>query len=629
MSRLLLLVLSLATAYAQTGPPPIAVVLEDADDDHVPDAIGDVVTVSGRATVDEGTFGSFGSPLFLEDGTGGISIRLEDGARIGPQISAGDRLQVTGELGFYAGVAFVSAQTVRLLGSGPASAPQPYDPARADALEGQLVEAEGTVVGISDVTAGQALMVSLEDLSLVVAFAYRGQPNAVSYADLEAGDRVRVVGVAGQYDQSAPYTDSHQIYPRSQADLSLVGVPASAYRWAALITFLVLLKVVGLAVWLRVQVRKRVAALRASEDRYEKLVDRASDAVFVHDLDGTNVDGNRAAQAALGTNEGGGMRSLVEAVTEDSTFDILAHLEALAANGTARSDLRMQHAAGRLFEVESQLATVDGVVRVLSLGRDVDERRTYERELIDAREQAEDAARLKSSFLANMSHEIRTPLTAVIGFAELLHDEVEDDQLDLVEGIEAGGRRLLNTLNSVLDLAAMDAREHCLNPAQADLVTEVRDVVRLLQPLASARGLALEVEAPPSLIATMDVDAVGRVLTNLVGNAIKFTKTGSVTVGLEADDDTVVMSVRDTGIGISAEFLPRLFAAFRQASEGFGRSHEGSGLGLTITQRLVEEMGGAVEVESEVGVGTVFTVTLPRGLEDVPVAGHLAETVLA
>lgn len=630
MRALLLLVLACAggSVVAQPAPPSIAVVLEDANGDFVPDALGDTVTVAGRATVDEGTYGSFGSPLFIEDETAGLAVRFEDGVRSGRPIVAGDRLVLTGTLDFYAGVAFVSASSAEHLGGGPPPSARPYDPADADILEGRLVEAEGTVVGVSSVTAGQALMISLDDMSLVVAFAFRGKPQPVSFDDLEAGDRVRVTGVAGQYDRSAPFTDSHQIYPRSQDDLEMVGVSPSVYRWAALITFWVLIMVVGLAIWLRYQVRRRVAALHASEDRYQQLVERASDAVFVHDLDGTNVEGNQAARFSLGVDVEGDIRPLFEAVSDEDHPTFRAHLEALAENGIARSDLRMKYAGGRLFEVESQIATIDDATRALSLGRDVDERRAYEQELIAARREAEDAARLKSSFLANMSHEIRTPLTAVIGFAELLHDEVDADQRDLVEGIESGGRRLLTTLNSILDLAALDAREHALNPSVADVAVEVRDVACLLLPLASERGLALEVDAPDALMAFLDVDAVGRILTNLVGNAIKFTTTGGITIGLEADDDRVALRVQDTGVGISEEFLPRLFAAFRQVSEGFGRSHEGSGLGLTITQRLIEEMEGTIEVESELGVGTTFTVTLPRGLEDVAGDGQVAEPAL-
>ena len=617
------LVLLIVAASAAAGQP-IADVVADADGDGVPDRVGADVVVSGVAPVSEGTYGTFGAPLYVQDDTGGLAVEWLDGARRPPgQVSAGDRLAVAGTLAFRAGVAVIDARAVRVVGHGAVPEPVPYAAERHDAAEGRLVRAEGTVVGRSQVDAGQALLLSLDDLSLVVVFAFKGQRSAVSYEGLEAGDRVGVVGVAGQYDRTAPYVDSRQIYPRRQADLRTVGLPAWVYRRVALGAIVVLLAALALVAALRVQVRRRVAALRASEDRYETLVERASDAVLVHDRHGTVSHANRAARRALGVGEGAPLPPLLSLVADEDLAAVHGHLADVARTGNARLDIRLGP-SGREFEVESQTVEVDGRQQVLSLARDVSARRDYERGLIEAREQAEEAARSKSAFLANMSHEIRTPLTAVIGFAEVLQDEVGEEHHDLVLAIGTGGRRLLTTLNSVLDIASLDARRHALQPAPVDVASEVAEAVELFRPMALQRGLTLEVARPPGPVpAVLDAGALDRIVTNLVGNAIKFTQRGGVTVEVGVRDEQAVIHVRDTGVGIPEAFLPDLFTEFRQQSEGFGRSHEGTGLGLAITKRLVGLMGGEIRVWSREGEGTLFEVAFPLGTPAAtPVGGH-------
>ena len=619
-----------AAAPVRAQPPrpePIAHVLADADGDRVPDRVGQTVTVAGWASVDRGVFGSSPADFYVQDERGGVEVSggvLADGRRV----RAGEPVVVTGTLGFRNGVATVEPRAVRR-GAGRPRVPAPvaYDAAMTEALEGRLVEAEGVVVGQSQVAAGRALMVSLDDLALVVVFAFEGQPDPVSFEGLGAGDRVRVTGVAGQFDRAAPYAESYQIYPRGPDDVARAGIPASAYRWVALGAGLLFLLAAGASVALRGQVRRRVAALRASETRYHTLVDRASDAVFVHDLHGRDAELNLAARALLGLAEGEAAPPLIDAVAEGDRPLAVEHTRRLLAVGNARADVHIVQPDGttRLYEVESQVIDVDGTERVLSLGRDVEARRAHERGLIEAREAAEETARVKSAFLANMSHEIRTPLTAVIGFADLLLDEVDGDARGLVEAIEAGGRRLLSTLNSVLDLARLDARTEALRPVPLDVVRHVEEGAALLRPAAEERGLRLDVVAPDRPVpATLDAGALDRVVTNLVGNAVKFTEEGGVAVevGVDPGDGAVVLRVVDTGIGIAEEFLPDLFTEFRQESEGDARSHEGTGLGLAITERLVGLMGGTISVESQWGAGTAFTVTLPRGA---PPAGGAAQ----
>jgi signal transduction histidine kinase len=223
------------------------------------------------------------------------------------------------------------------------------------------------------------------------------------------------------------------------------------------------------------------------------------------------------------------------------------------------------------------------------------------------------ADKLKDDLLANTSHELRTPLTAILGFSEMLLDDVSDDLRDLVEGVQRGGQRLLSTVNGLLDMYKLQSGTLTVTPAAVDAAACVRESVGQLRPIAQGRGLDLDV-LPDGLAlpATLDAGLLDRIVTNLVSNALKFTDRGRVLVLLDGDDDTVRVAVRDTGIGIAAGDVDRVFEPFEQASTGYGRSHEGTGLGLAIVKRIVDEVGGYLDVESEPGVGTTVTVTVPR-----------------
>ncbi|WP_456425915.1 HDOD domain-containing protein [Rhodocaloribacter sp.] len=264
------------------------------------------------------------------------------------------------------------------------------------------------------------------------------------------------------------------------------------------------------------------------------------------------------------------------------------------------------------------IADSDGRINhVLALGVDITERKHYEAALLEAKQRAEELSRLKSSFLACMSHEIRTPLSAITGVADLLLDEVSPAQQELVKLIQAGASRLLETLTSVLDLTQLEGGSLQMRPETFDLVEQVRTTVPLFREQALQKRLSLSLALPEEPIEVeQDRAAVNRVLMNLISNAVRFTKEGGVVVGVEARGPAVTIRVTDTGIGISEVFLPHLFEEFRQESSGLARTHEGSGLGLSITKRLVELMGGEISVESERGKGSTFTVRLPRRVSD-------------
>ena len=235
-------------------------------------------------------------------------------------------------------------------------------------------------------------------------------------------------------------------------------------------------------------------------------------------------------------------------------------------------------------------------------------------EVLNAR--IRDADRLKADLLANTSHELRTPLTAILGYSEILLDEVEGEARTLAESIYRGGRRLLETVNGLLDMFKLQSGTLEVHAEPVDAAEVVGRSVRLLRPLAAQRGLDLVVLPEGRVLpAHLDPGLLDRVVTNLVGNAIKFTDVGRVVVLVDGDDHSLRVTVRDTGIGIAEGEVERLFQPFEQASSGFSRSHEGTGLGLTIVKEVVELVGGSVHIDSALGAGTSIEVVVPREWE--------------
>lgn len=230
------------------------------------------------------------------------------------------------------------------------------------------------------------------------------------------------------------------------------------------------------------------------------------------------------------------------------------------------------------------------------------------------REIAEDMVRLKSAFLSNMSHEIRTPLTSIIGFADILGQQVDDANREFTQLIEESAHNLMGTLGAVLDLAQLEAHSLEIKLEPVDIATHTQQVLDGYKEIAEEKGLELELNVDEGVEngVFLDQDGQKRVMHNLVSNAVKFTRKGKVSVSVEAEPEHIVIKVADTGIGISKEFLPHIFDEFQQESTGLSRVFRGSGLGLTITKRLVNLMGGTIEVESKKGKGTTFTLTYPR-----------------
>lgn len=294
-------------------------------------------------------------------------------------------------------------------------------------------------------------------------------------------------------------------------------------------------------------------------------------------------------------------------------------LEHVVNERTAELQASQTELLARERELETVNEGLEAEVRRQVENR-LEERQHYEQELIVARDEAVASARLKETILNNMSHEIRTPITAILGFAEVLTFEVEGEAAEFVRYIDENGKRLLTTLNTVLDFSHLEGTGVQLKPTDFDVVPLAERVLRLFDVAAERKGIALARTLPDALVATSDHFGIERIVTHLVANAVKFTDKGEVRFDLSATDEALTLVVSDTGCGIGEAFLPDLYVPFQQESGGLARQHEGTGLGLSIVRQYVDAMGGTIAVETAKDAGTTFTVVLPRRLTARPAA---------
>ena len=286
------------------------------------------------------------------------------------------------------------------------------------------------------------------------------------------------------------------------------------------------------------------------------------------------------------------------------------------------------------YEIELEIITSAGSVKqIISKGnvkkdsngkiigcygtaQDITERKIIEKELIAAKEKAEESDHLKSAFLANMSHEIRTPMNGILGFTDLLRQPgLTGEQMEqFIEIIHKSGKRMLDTVNDLIDISRIETGQVNIVLNDVDIDKEILSLLSFFKTEAAEKGLKLEAERRLSYIDSLmktDLSKFNSIMTNLIKNAIKFTNTGTVSIGCEKKQERILFYVKDTGIGIAPERHEAIFDRFVQADFGDARAFEGSGLGLTISKAYVELLDGQIWLESEPGVGSTFFFTLP------------------
>ncbi len=370
-------------------------------------------------------------------------------------------------------------------------------------------------------------------------------------------------------------------------------------------------------------------ALRMSEERFRLMVQSVRDyAIFMLDATGHIATWNAGAER-------------IKCYTADEIigkhFSIFYTQEDLD-NGKPARELEIATRTG-VYEEEGWRLRKDGsrfwasvVITALrkpdgslagfaKVTRDLTERRAAQEQAIEAARKAaisEEANRAKSQFLAAMSHELRTPLNAIGGYTELLamgvRGPVNEAQTEDLQRIKRSQEHLLGIINDILNFSRIEAGQVTYDYSKVSLCDVIESVGHMIEPQAAAKGLSLEVlECPLEVTAWADKSKVEQVLINLLSNAVKFTEQGKVTIECDWNDaQTVAIDVVDTGVGIPADHMERIFEPFVQVGRSLTQTQEGTGLGLAISRDLARAMGGDISVSSEIGKGSQFTLTLPR-----------------
>jgi len=360
--------------------------------------------------------------------------------------------------------------------------------------------------------------------------------------------------------------------------------------------------------------RKAEQKVRQRDARTRALLQALPDIVFRFRGDGLFLDVHAPNMQQFGPSEGIIGKHLSEVLPAWAAERIVHAAWLVLESGemeVVEYDVAIE---GDLRHYEARIGS-SGPDEFVAVVRDATDRTRHEQRLREAKAAAEQANRAKSTFLANMSHELRTPMNGILGMSELVREQVDSPEIrQQVQIIRDSGEHLLRLVNDLLDLSRVEAGKIVLESEPFDLVELIDTLVTTFRRSVEQRGLALRVEVDPEVPRFLRGDAprLRQILTNLIGNAVKFTRDGHVTVfarpaSEDIDRVRVRFAVVDTGIGIPANRIERIFEAFTQADSTTTREYGGSGLGLTITRQLVDMMGGSLTVDSEVGRGSTFT----------------------
>jgi len=360
-----------------------------------------------------------------------------------------------------------------------------------------------------------------------------------------------------------------------------------------------------------------------SEMFYRMLVQSADDGISFYDRDWNLKYANTAFYSIIGlVKEQYDKINITDLIHPDDAEYEKNRTEALLTKGVFDTELRLKHKDGHYINLSARSVTVKNesneIIGALTVSRDITSLKKVHEELVKAKVEAEASNKLKSSFLANISHEIRTPLNSVVGFANLLlaNDLTNETKEEYIEHINHNSEKLLQIIGDIIDLSRLESsqieityEEASVNSIVNEIVEDARKIIKRNEKSIIINVINL-LEENSDLIFT-DRIWLKRVLSHLMDNAVKFTLEGSVRLSYARENDNLVFRIKDTGIGINKENLDHIFEEFRQEIDGHHRPFEGLGVGLTLAKEVIERMGGKIFVQSEKGVGSEFSFSIP------------------
>ncbi|MEI7499999.1 MAG: response regulator [Bacteroidota bacterium] len=368
--------------------------------------------------------------------------------------------------------------------------------------------------------------------------------------------------------------------------------------------------------------------LRESEAKFRAIWENSTDAIGVL-FNGIHVFVNPAYVKLYGYDYQEDLfgKSVLNLIAPDERNRIGDYIKLRPVNSTIPSEYETigLKKDGTTFDVDIKVSFFDyknekhtlAIIRDITQRKKIDER--LRKELLirtEAEKRAEESNLVKSSLMMNMSHEVRTPMNAILGFSSLISTESAEEDIRLMAArIKTSGDRLLKTLDDILELAQLQSGSEVLTLVHAELNNEIQGIVKKFRPFADQKKLELKLNTSGKLKACIDLRLFDKAICELLHNAIKFTAKGHVTVDLNIipfqNRTGVEIRVSDTGIGISKTNHQVIFESFRQVSDGYNRSYEGTGLGLTLSKRIIELLNGELLIDSEIGKGSVFIIRLP------------------
>ena len=567
--------------------------------------------------------------FYLTDQSGSLYVESNQGARLRP----GDRVDVIGFRGIVDTRPALQDAVFRKIGTAPAPLPVRTTPEGAlQKMQDRLVSLEGRLTAVSLLPRERVLM--LTNGNRLFTAILDDDIAKLRPALLKEGSLLRVTGIClverdmsgGQTPAGGVEQMTFKIQLRSPEDVEVLESPFWLTGNRALgILGILAAAIAGALSWVSI-LRRRV---RGQTEIIRTTLESTADGILVVDSQGRVVTYNqkfvemwKVPEEVLADRDEHAI--LGHALTQ--LKDPGRHLESvrqLYADPEAQTDDLIEFKDGRVFERHSEPQRIRGksVGRVWGF-RDITERQRFEAELEGARVAAEAASLAKSEFLANMSHEIRTPMNGIIGMTELaLGTELDLEQREYLDVVKHSADSLLGVINEILDFSKIEVGKLSLEPIAFDLRDLLGQAMKTLAVRAYQKSLELACYVPPELpeIIQGDPTRLRQIILNLVGNAIKFTEHGEVVMRVEmetqnSDGMLLHFTISDTGIGIPAEKQKLIFEPFTQADASTTRRYGGSGLGLSISARLIDMMRGRIWLESEVGKGTTFHFTAPFGV---------------